>query len=130
MRVRLLTLPRRRCNTLHPASRESQLAHPLNSLLFKQNLRNVAVPGTGVPLSCFCWAKPLAYLLIFGLYPLLAFVGALSVGKQEFEDSRSVRKAYAALCAANKEFLLAPEDWCVFLCVGVVPCCKRAGLSY
>jgi len=78
-----------------------------------QNLCNVAVPGTGVALSYFCWAKPLAYLFILCLYPLLALAGALNVARHELGTTRSVRRAYGALCAAYKEHLLAPEDWCV-----------------
>jgi len=78
----------------------------------QQNLRNVAVPGTGVALSYFCWFKPLAYLFILGLYPLLALIGAFNVARHEFKASRGLWAAYGALCAAYREHLLAPEDWC------------------
>lgn len=71
------------------------------------------MPGTGVALSFFCWAKPLAYFFIFCLYPLLALAGAFNVARHELRVTRSVRRAYTALCAAYKEHLLAPEDWCV-----------------
>ncbi len=72
------------------------------------NLRNVAVPGTGVPLSVFCVSKGLAYLFFFALYPLLAFAGALNVARTAPQGK------YAALVAAFKEHLLAPEDWFCF----------------
>lgn len=64
-------------------------------------------------LSFFCWAKSLAYLFIFCLYPLLALAGAFNVARHELRATRSVRRAYGALCAAYKEHLLAPEDWWV-----------------
>merc|ERR1712093_601660 len=43
----------------------------------RTNLRNVAIPGTGLPLSWVCLVKPLAYaFLLFG-YPLVCLGAAL-----------------------------------------------------
>lgn len=85
----------------------------------------MAVPGTGVALSYFCWTKPLAYLFILCLYPLLALFGAFNVARRELMATRSVRCGYGALCAAYREHLLAPEDWCVVL-VGMCALAGRA----
>ena len=75
------------------------------------NLRNVAVPGTGLPLSFFCVAKPLAYLFFVFLYPVVALLGAVNVAR----TAPRAQGKYAALAAAFREHLLTPEDWFNFL---------------
>lgn len=67
-----------------------------------QNLRNVAVPGTGIPLHRYCYTKLTAYFFIFVLYPIYAFLGAMNVARKE--GSSMLRAAFV-------EHLLAPEDW-------------------
>ena len=42
-----------------------------------KNLRNVALPATGVPLSVFCSCRPLALLFAWLLLPLAALVAAV-----------------------------------------------------
>mmetsp|Transcript_51353 Transcript_51353/g.171391 ORF Transcript_51353/g.171391 Transcript_51353/m.171391 type:complete len:360 (-) Transcript_51353:763-1842(-) len=42
-----------------------------------KNLRNVALPSTGVPLSVFCSCRPLALLFAWFLLPLAALVAAV-----------------------------------------------------
>ena len=79
--------------------------HPF--FLDKQNLRNVAVPGTGVPLSFFCHSKLLAYWLIFILYPIIAFFGAINVARKVPNTQERNR----VLTEAFREHLLEPEDW-------------------
>lgn len=71
------------------------------------NLCNVAVPGTGLPLSFFCVAKPLAYLFFVFLYPVVALLGAVNVAR----TAPKAQGKYAALTAAFREHLLTPEDW-------------------
>jgi hypothetical protein len=66
----------------------------------------VAVPGTGVPLSIFCYSKLLAYWLIFVLYPIFAFLGAVNVARREPPGQR-----WPTLAQAYAEHLLAPDDW-------------------
>eukprot|EP01043_Picozoa_sp_COSAG02_P064028 COSAG02_NODE_9240_length_2279_cov_6.101346_1_plen_221_part_10 len=44
-----------------------------------KNLRNVAIPGTGIPLSVLCYFKPLAVLFLIIGYPLAALVAALNM---------------------------------------------------
>jgi len=69
-----------------------------------KNLRNVAVPGTGIPLSLFCYFKFQCLLAILLLYPLVALISAINVGGTCWE------KTNAAFC----EQLLAPQDWFSF----------------
>jgi len=74
------------------------------------NFRNVAVPGTGIPLSFFVQNKYLAYFLVFVLYPLICFVASIHwyylQCKKENND--------VPLSCISEEFairLLTPDDW-------------------
>jgi len=69
-----------------------------------KNLRNVAVPGTGVPLSLLCYFKTTCLMSILFLYPLVALVSAFNIGGLDAE------KLSTAFC----EQLLAPQDWFSF----------------
>jgi len=69
-----------------------------------KNLRNVAVPGTGIPLSLFCYSKIVCLFAILILYPLIALIAAINVG------GRNAEKVSAAFC----EQLLTPQDWFSF----------------
>jgi len=72
----------------------------------RQNLSNVAIPGTGLPLSVVVKTKAFGYLFLFMGYPAVAAVAALNRG-------RKGRSVYAA-CAAYREQLLTPQDWFSF----------------
>uniref|UniRef100_A0A6B2L540 Alpha-L-glutamate ligase-related protein ATP-grasp domain-containing protein n=1 Tax=Arcella intermedia TaxID=1963864 RepID=A0A6B2L540_9EUKA len=69
-----------------------------------KNLRNVAVPGTGLALSYFCHFKWTAYYFLFVLYPLAALFSAL------YHAPRTGR----TLSACFHEQLLTPQDWFSF----------------
>ena len=69
-----------------------------------KNLRNVAVPGTGIPLSLFARSKLLAYWMIFVGYPIICFMAAL----------HSSKGSLTQFCAAFIEQLVAPHDWFSF----------------
>ncbi|CAM9122996.1 unnamed protein product [Discosporangium mesarthrocarpum] len=69
-----------------------------------KNLRNVAIPGTGVPLSIFCYFKLCAYFFVLCLNPVLCLVGALGA---QWKHGRSWAKTY-------REQLLCPQDWFSF----------------
>ena len=65
------------------------------------NLRNVAIPGTGMPLSWLCLFKPIAYcFLLFG-YPIICL---LSAWKKSLINRIPFYEAY------NQQ-LLCPDDW-------------------
>jgi len=66
-----------------------------------KNLRDVAIPGTGMPLSIVSATKIGTYLFIIFFYPLIALVAAINRGRT------SVDKVSAAFI----EQLLAPQDW-------------------
>ncbi|GBG34444.1 Hypothetical Protein FCC1311_106682 [Hondaea fermentalgiana] len=66
-----------------------------------QNLRNVAVPGTGVPLSVFAFSRLSAGFALMVLYPAGCLVAAV---RECGKDMVNVRKAY-------EEQLLRPDDW-------------------
>ena len=69
-----------------------------------KNLRDVAIPGTGLPLSLFAYTKVGVYFLIVVLYPIIALVAALAAGGWDVED---VTKAFIIQ-------LVAPQDWFSF----------------
>lgn len=66
-----------------------------------KNLRNVAVPGTGLALSAFSSSKVAYAFFLVCLYPLVSLVGAL--------DAR--RKTGAEVASTFEKNLLCPDDW-------------------
>ena len=67
------------------------------------NLRNVAIPGTGIPLSIFVRSKYIALSFILTQYPAISLVAALHKWyKSGFKTS--ISEEYATR-------LLAPDDW-------------------
>lgn len=74
----------------------------------RDNLRNVAVPKTGIPLSIFVrnWFTALLFLLV--VYPLIALVASLhqwfAYGKDRSADLGSIGQEF-------RTRLLAPNDW-------------------
>ena len=53
------------------------------------NLKNVAVPGTGIPLSLFCYNWYVTLLFIVYLNPLLCFMGAIHKAWRHSDDENS-----------------------------------------
>ena len=68
------------------------------------NLRNVAIPGTGVPLSLLVRFKLVAFLFLLIGYPVVALVAGIRKGGLSIEGAA---EAYA-------EQLLCPQDWFSF----------------
>lgn len=66
-----------------------------------KNLRNVAIPGTGVALSFFSGSKVAYMFFLVVLYPLIAIIGAI--------DAR--RKTGAKILSTFEKNLMCPEDW-------------------
>jgi hypothetical protein len=67
------------------------------------NLRNVAIPGTGIPLSLFVRNKIVALGFLLTAYPAVSFVASLHKWiKSRFQAS--ISEEYATR-------LLAPDDW-------------------
>lgn len=72
----------------------------------RQNLKNVAVPGTGLPLSFFCFFKPLGIFLVFILNPFFCFMGAINVARKQRTGT-----FFESLSAAYRRHLFFPDDW-------------------
>jgi len=71
----------------------------------KKNLRNVAVPKTGIPLSIFAQHKLLAYVFLFFISPIYALIAAFHIGG--IKNMKTVFEEY------EKQFL-TPTDWFFF----------------
>merc|ERR550514_1916611 len=72
-----------------------------------KNLRNVAIPRTGIPLSYFCHSKLTTLAFVFVAYPIIALISALHVfhvARKESGDS--FEAALASGVEAFKEQLL------------------------
>ena len=69
-----------------------------------KNLRNVAIPGTGIPLSIVCHFKCVAVAFLLVGYPLAAIVSALNLH----------RGSVAKVATKFSEQLLCPQDWFSF----------------
>ena len=80
------------------------------------NLANVAVPGTGLPLSWFVWNRPLAFGFVCAACPVVSAVAALRLWVQT-RGRASVAEEYAIR-------LLAPDDWFSYWRLN----CRVAGL--
>jgi hypothetical protein len=85
-----------------------------------QNLRNVAIPGTGIPLSIIARFKPVAFLfVVFGM-PLICVIAGLRLAAEPAD--RSVRStsglpfglvwpSASDFAEKFRECLLTPRDW-------------------
>lgn len=71
------------------------------------NLSNVAVPGTGLALSSFCGARPVAVGFLLIGAPCWSFVAAVAKTKRDTGSYFSL----SALAANYGEQLLKPRDW-------------------
>mmetsp|Transcript_20238 Transcript_20238/g.63605 ORF Transcript_20238/g.63605 Transcript_20238/m.63605 type:complete len:440 (-) Transcript_20238:292-1611(-) len=67
----------------------------------RDNFRNVALPGTGVPLSVLAMHKVIAWSFVWLAYPACCLAAAIA-------DSRRTRRAAHV---SFREQLLAPRDW-------------------
>lgn len=67
----------------------------------EKNLRNVAIPGTGVPLSVFCRSKLRFYLAVLVVAPIACLYAAVV---SDTKAKKGVAERYAT-------FLLHPQDW-------------------
>jgi hypothetical protein len=86
--------------------------HPSFAHDLRANLRNVAVPGTGLPLSFFCWTKLLGYLMLVLINPILCFLGAVNVALKESAKKGGEGITFMnALARAYRQHLLFPDDW-------------------
>ena len=76
------------------------------------NLSNVAIPGTGIPLSYFCHLKFTAYLLVFIINPIVCLFGAIH--KANKLSLVTYDEYVITICKFFKMHLLRPDDWFSF----------------
>ncbi|KAI8468551.1 MAG: hypothetical protein J3K34DRAFT_477654 [Monoraphidium minutum] len=98
-----------------PHYRAPSFAHDL-----RDNLKNVAIPGTGarVPLSVFCTSRAAALLFLLLVNPIASAMGALYLVATEPRGggygggyTSGGTGGLAAAAAAYRELLLAPRHW-------------------
>jgi hypothetical protein len=73
------------------------------------NLKNVAVPGTGIPLSIFCHSKWTVLFFVVFLNPLICLLGALN--KSRSIPDISFEEFLSKTCRFYVSHLLHPQDW-------------------
>ena len=84
---------------------------------FKQdmidNLRNVAIPGSGVPLSVFCHSYYTCLFFILFINPTICMLGAINKGRIEQRSvaSFSYESLVVSVCKHYRDHLLHPDDW-------------------
>jgi len=69
----------------------------------RKNLRNVAVPGTGLPLSTLCYSATLFRLVLLVVYPAVCLAAAIIRRKPE--------ATVADVAEGFKQHLTEPTDW-------------------
>lgn len=90
----------------------------------RKNLRDVALPGTGLPLSVFAYHRAGAYFFLIVLYPCVAAVAALRRAVAPSREETGLRSGggggdggnafLTRVAACYREQLLEPEDWFSF----------------
>jgi hypothetical protein len=80
----------------------------------KDNLRNVAIPGTGVPLSIFCTHWILCLLCLLVVNPLICFCGAVNKVMIEHRSGAGSGDLGKKLVTHFRNHLLRPDDWFSF----------------
>jgi len=76
------------------------------------NLRNVAVPGTGIPLNIFCYSKLTVLLFVVLINPLICLLGA--VNKSRKLKDATIEGFVSTTCRLYVAHLLHPQDWFSF----------------
>lgn len=74
------------------------------------NLRNVAIPGTGIALSIFCWHWILCLLFLCFINPFVCFLGALNKVLKENYNIQSYNVG-RRLVQHFRDHLFHPDDW-------------------
>jgi len=73
------------------------------------NLKNVAVPGTGIPLSVFCYSWWVCLFFIMFVNPFICFLGAFNKARKD-----SAGGFISTVCRHYQDHLLRPMDWFSF----------------
>ena len=80
-----------------------------------KNLRDVALPGTGLPMSVFAYHKTLTYFFLVVLYPCVALLAAIrrvvAQSREESGPRGAPHNVLTRLSACYRQQLVEPEDW-------------------
>ena len=79
-----------------------------------KNLRDVALPGTGIPLSYFAYHKILTYFFLLVLYPTVAWIAAFNRVYHNNEEEPTEYTKHSKvhhLYQCYNEQLIEPRDW-------------------
>ena len=74
------------------------------------NLANVAIPGTGVPLSLFSRSYWVTLFYVMFIIPFICFCGAVNA---VLKDSYTMSTFTSLVTDTYIEYLYHPDDWCV-----------------
>lgn len=76
----------------------------------QKTLRNVAIPGTGIPLSVFCISRYVAIGCLLVLLPIVCLIAAIH------EQYYIVKKGafWGRVCSSYRAHLVEPSDWFSF----------------
>ena len=77
----------------------------------EKNLRNVAIPGTGVPLSMFCRSKLKFYFGVLVFAPMACLFAAAFVPDAVRDESEETKSKAAWISSRYEQLLLHPKDW-------------------
>ncbi|WIA30006.1 hypothetical protein OEZ86_000103 [Tetradesmus obliquus] len=79
----------------------------------RANLKNVAVPGTGVPLSVFCYSRATALLFVLLVNPVACLAAAcyLRLARLSPSSPGSSSSRPVGLADTYRQLLLAPQHW-------------------
>ena len=79
------------------------------------NLKNVAIPGTGIPLSTFCHNWWTCLLFVFFMNPLICMFGAINKAMKEQDENKEAEFCLSMFVQSTYRFyathLLHPDDW-------------------
>ena len=81
------------------------------------NLKNVAIPGTGIPLHFFCYNYFLCLGAIFIINPIVCLLGAVNKAwKQHLDNKNSsnINELIVNIMLMYTQHLLHPDDWFSF----------------
>lgn len=79
-----------------------------------ENLRNVAIPGTGVPLSIFCQHWVLCLIFVAIANPIICMCGAINKVRLEPNRPMNIDYAIGKVLVHYSRHLLHPDDWFSF----------------
>eukprot|EP01038_Epipyxis_sp_PR26KG_P011743 gene11743-15714_t len=75
------------------------------------NLKNVAIPGTGLPLSLFCHNYLLCLLFVFFANPIICLIGAINKAIVHHPNHKFNEDFFKAISIYYYNHLYRPDDW-------------------